>query len=236
MLESPLTLRTTDYHQLPREPGLLANASRLQLAWEKVQQACHCGNPQLLGEAATISAIASQQLLPKPGFDALLDRWKAQGSMVSTWRTAAASSACCWTAVGMTSNFCNGGWQTATSPPTGRSSICWRWCPGRHPAVGLRPAPGATPPAAGRFPRRCGSPRGNSGYPARVVGAAADQHMLAQQGILQVKIGSVAAQEQVVSTPGPHGQPGHLLQLRIETRSLLLQPLPWPADTPDPGE
>ena len=62
VLESPLTLRTTDYHQLPREPGLLANASRLQLAWEKVQQACHCGNPQLLGEAATISAIASQQL------------------------------------------------------------------------------------------------------------------------------------------------------------------------------
>ncbi len=130
VLESPLTLRTTDYHQLPREPGLLANASRLQLAWEKVQQACHCGSPQLLGEAATISAIASQQLLPKPGFDALLDWWKAQGSMVSTWRTAAASSACCWTAVGMTSNFCNGGWQTATSPPTGRSSICWRWCPG----------------------------------------------------------------------------------------------------------
>lgn len=27
VLESPLTLRTTDYHQLPREPGLLANAS-----------------------------------------------------------------------------------------------------------------------------------------------------------------------------------------------------------------
>lgn len=130
VLESPLTLRTTDYHQLPREPGLLANASRLQLAWEKVQQACHCGNPQLLGEAATISAIASQQLLPKPGFDALLDWWKAQGSMVSTWRTAAASSACYWTAVGMTSNFCNGGWQTATSPPTGRSSICWQWYPG----------------------------------------------------------------------------------------------------------
>ncbi len=67
MLESPLTLRTTDYHQLPREPGLLANASRLQLAWEKVQQACHCGNPQLLGEAATISAIASQQLLLSRG-------------------------------------------------------------------------------------------------------------------------------------------------------------------------
>lgn len=83
MLESPLTLRTTDYHQLPREPGLLANASRLQLAWEKVQQACHCGNPQLLGEAATISAIASQQLLPKPGFDALLDTVESAGALWS---------------------------------------------------------------------------------------------------------------------------------------------------------
>lgn len=79
VLESPLTLRTTDYHQLPREAGLLANASRLQLAWEKVQQACHCGSPQLLGEAATISAIASQQLLPKPGFDALLQLVESAG-------------------------------------------------------------------------------------------------------------------------------------------------------------
>ncbi|MBZ5718342.1 GHMP kinase, partial [Haemophilus influenzae] len=50
-----------------------------QLAWEKVQQACQCGNPQLLGEAATISAIASQQLLPKPGFDALLDLVESAG-------------------------------------------------------------------------------------------------------------------------------------------------------------
>ncbi|MBE8829212.1 L-threonine kinase, partial [Klebsiella quasipneumoniae] len=79
VLESPLTLRTTDYHQLPREAGLLANASRLQLAWEKVQQACQHGSPQLLGEAATISAIASQRLLPKPGFDALLELVESAG-------------------------------------------------------------------------------------------------------------------------------------------------------------
>ena len=133
VLESPLTLRTTDYHQLPREAGLLANASRLQLAWEKVQQACQHGSPQLLGEAATISAIASQRLLPKPGFDALLELVESAGLYGSTWRTAAASSACCWTAVVMTWIFCNGGWQSAASPPTGRNSICWRWCRGASP-------------------------------------------------------------------------------------------------------
>ena len=58
----------------------------LQLAWEKVQQACQHGSPQRMGEAATISAIASQQLLPKPGFDALLelvesaDVWPQRGA------------------------------------------------------------------------------------------------------------------------------------------------------------
>ena len=130
VLESPLTLRTTDYHQLPREPGLLANASRLQLAWRKFNRPA---------TAATRSCWAKQRpSAPLPASSCCLSRgltrcwtwWKAQGSMVSTWRTAAASSACCWTAVGMTSNFCNGGWQRAISPPTGRSSICWRWCPG----------------------------------------------------------------------------------------------------------
>lgn len=130
VLESPLTLRTTDYHQLPREPGLLANASRLQLAWEKVQQACQCGNPQLLGEAATISAIASQQLLPKPGFDALLDLVESAGLYGLNVAHSGSVVGLLLTAVGMTSNFCNGGWQRAISPPTGRSSICWRWCPG----------------------------------------------------------------------------------------------------------
>jgi L-threonine kinase len=33
----------------------------------------------LLGEAATISAIASQRLLPKPGFDALLELVESAG-------------------------------------------------------------------------------------------------------------------------------------------------------------
>ncbi len=73
--------------------GLLANASGC--SWRgRSKQACHCGNPQLLGEQRP-SAPAPASSCCLPGFDALLDWWKAQGSMVSTWRTAAASSACC---------------------------------------------------------------------------------------------------------------------------------------------
>ena len=71
MLESPATLLTTDYHRLPRLEKLYAHSASLQLAWEKVQLACETDNPRRMGEAATISAIASQHLLPKPGFDTL---------------------------------------------------------------------------------------------------------------------------------------------------------------------
>lgn len=73
ILESPLMLRTADYHRLPREAALTASASTLQRAWEKVQAACDSNSASLMGEAATLSAIASQTLLPKPGFDALLE-------------------------------------------------------------------------------------------------------------------------------------------------------------------
>lgn len=72
VLESPVILRTADYHRLPREAALQANAALLQQAWEKVQLACTRHSPTLMGEAATLSAIASQTLLPKPGFDTLL--------------------------------------------------------------------------------------------------------------------------------------------------------------------
>lgn len=72
LLESPATLLTTDYHRLPRLEKLHAHSASLQQAWEKIQQACETNNPRRMGEAATLSAIASQHLLPKPGFDALL--------------------------------------------------------------------------------------------------------------------------------------------------------------------
>lgn len=72
VLESPATLLTTDYHRLPRLEKLLAHSAALQQAWEKIQQACQTDDPRCMGEAATLSAIASQHLLPKPGFDTLL--------------------------------------------------------------------------------------------------------------------------------------------------------------------
>ena len=72
VLESPVILRTADYHRLPREAALKTHAGELQQAWEKVQNACIQQDASLLGEAATLSAIASQTLLPKPGFDALM--------------------------------------------------------------------------------------------------------------------------------------------------------------------
>lgn len=72
VLESPQTLRTADYHRIPRQAGLLAGAPALERAWGKVQESCITQNPYRMGEAATLSAIASQTLLPKPDFDALL--------------------------------------------------------------------------------------------------------------------------------------------------------------------
>lgn len=72
VLESPVTLRTSDYHRIPRLDRLHAGAAALQQAWEKVQEACVTQNPRRMGEAATLSAIASQMLLPKPDFNALL--------------------------------------------------------------------------------------------------------------------------------------------------------------------
>ena len=72
LLESPLTLRTEDYHRLPRQTALMSSADALDIAWRKVQRACLTSDPALLGEAASQSAIASQTLLPKPGFNALM--------------------------------------------------------------------------------------------------------------------------------------------------------------------
>lgn len=72
VLESPVTLRTEDYHRLPRQERLLASSTTLQQAWDQLQEACITHNPYRLGEATTLSAIASQTLLPKPAFAALL--------------------------------------------------------------------------------------------------------------------------------------------------------------------
>lgn len=73
LLESPLILRTADYHRLPRQTVLREDSEKLDNAWRMLQQACRDNDPGRLGEAATISAIASQKLLPKPGFTSLLN-------------------------------------------------------------------------------------------------------------------------------------------------------------------
>lgn len=72
LLESPLTLRTADYHRRARQRALLAEAPALQRAWRRLQEGCQRQDPYRLGEAATLSAIASQRLLPKADFPALL--------------------------------------------------------------------------------------------------------------------------------------------------------------------
>lgn len=72
VLESPRVLRTADYHRQPREAALRTHASTLAQAWENLQTACESNSASLLGEAATLSSVASQTLLPKPGFDTLL--------------------------------------------------------------------------------------------------------------------------------------------------------------------
>ncbi|XTZ39855.1 L-threonine kinase [Salmonella enterica] len=73
LLESPQTLTTAAYHRMARRQELVSNSDTLDRAWKQVQRACALNDAGLLGEAATISAIASQTLLPKPEFHRLLD-------------------------------------------------------------------------------------------------------------------------------------------------------------------
>ncbi|WOZ79029.1 L-threonine kinase [Kosakonia sacchari] len=73
LLESPLTLTTADYHRMARQQTLLDNAEILDSAWQTLQRACAQKDAALLGQAATLSAIASQALLPKPAFNTLLN-------------------------------------------------------------------------------------------------------------------------------------------------------------------
>ncbi|WP_058911302.1 GHMP kinase [Entomohabitans teleogrylli] len=71
LLESAATLNTADYHRRDRHAALLQGAALLDEAWQKLQQACRTESGALLGEATTLSAIASQAILAKPAFSAL---------------------------------------------------------------------------------------------------------------------------------------------------------------------
>ena len=77
---------TEDFHKRDRRATLLAREPLLAQAWKQLTAACEQHDPQRLGEAATLSAIASQDLLPKPGFSelhALADKGKIYGLNVA---------------------------------------------------------------------------------------------------------------------------------------------------------
>ncbi|MDC9594849.1 GHMP family kinase ATP-binding protein [Xenorhabdus sp. IM139775] len=73
LLESPQTILTEKYHQQDHHRQLLDTASLLQRAWQQFLTANQRHDHYRLGEACTLSAIASQSILPKPCFDQLRD-------------------------------------------------------------------------------------------------------------------------------------------------------------------
>lgn len=72
VLESDQRLTTAEYHLLDRQWSLQKYAPKLEQAWERLYAGCLTANPHLIGTATTQSAIASQHILVKPGFDGLL--------------------------------------------------------------------------------------------------------------------------------------------------------------------
>lgn len=72
LLESPQRLNTADYHRRDRHQSLLEQATTLAQSWALFSQAMQERDHHKLGEATTLSACASQLLLPKPRFDELL--------------------------------------------------------------------------------------------------------------------------------------------------------------------
>lgn len=73
LLESPQCLNTEDYHRRHRQTALLASAPSLAQAWQLFVQAAERHDCALLGQSTTLSAQASQHLLVKPDFCALLE-------------------------------------------------------------------------------------------------------------------------------------------------------------------
>lgn len=68
ILESDTLLTTAHYHRLDRQQALLKASDNLAQAWQQLYLGCLHNDPQQVGAAATTSAIASQSILPKPGF------------------------------------------------------------------------------------------------------------------------------------------------------------------------
>ncbi|AJJ11250.1 hypothetical protein CH64_1336 [Yersinia rohdei] len=73
LLESPQTLLTEEFHKRNRHSLLVKQAPNLAKAMQQFQLANEKRCCYRLGEATTLSAIASESLLPKPEFHQLLD-------------------------------------------------------------------------------------------------------------------------------------------------------------------
>ena len=73
LLESPQTLLTAEFHQQNRHSFLLKQAPILAQAMQQFRLANERRCCHRLGEATTLSAIASESTLPKPQFHQLLD-------------------------------------------------------------------------------------------------------------------------------------------------------------------
>jgi len=72
ILEPDQILTTAAYRRKHNKSRLIASKDILALATQKVILGCEKQSPELIGEAATLSAIENQKILPKPGFNKLL--------------------------------------------------------------------------------------------------------------------------------------------------------------------
>lgn len=86
IFESATQLNTADYHQMPRQQWLKQNETRLADAMHMFEQAMQTRSVSLLGQACTQSAIASQHILAKPGFEqfqTLIEKFDLPGMVVA---------------------------------------------------------------------------------------------------------------------------------------------------------
>lgn len=86
IFESPTQLNTADYHRIPRQQRLKQNENRLANAIRLFEQAIQTKDITLFGKACTLSAIASQNILMKPGFEQfqlLIEKFDLPGMVVA---------------------------------------------------------------------------------------------------------------------------------------------------------
>lgn len=86
IFESPTQLNTADYHQMPRKQKLKENEPQLSDAIHLFEQAIQTQCVTSFGHACTLSAIASQHILAKQGFEQfqhLIEKFDLPGMVVA---------------------------------------------------------------------------------------------------------------------------------------------------------